>query len=160
MVLHFQICERNLTGIALFFSRDSVLVFYHHFLYPCQCGGGSLHAVNTEICEAVRHPRICGADKNGDDAGIWGKGQRPNAGGQPYWSWYGFNGRVEWCACFGVWCADQCGYLESGIIPKFSLCSDGVNRRGQFWRCLQAAKLSGREQLNLRLWYTCLLGKW
>ena len=20
--------------------------------------------------------------------------------GQPYWSWYGFNSRVEWCACF------------------------------------------------------------
>ena len=50
-----------------------------------------------------------------------------NAGGEPYWSWYGFDGRVEWCACFTSWCADQCGYLESGIIPKFSLCSDGVN---------------------------------
>ncbi|WWR17974.1 lysozyme family protein [Lachnospiraceae bacterium JLR.KK009] len=53
--------------------------------------------------------------------------QLGNEGGQPYWSWYGFNGRVEWCACFASWCADQCGYLESGIIPKFSLCSDGVN---------------------------------
>ena len=53
--------------------------------------------------------------------------QLGNEGGQPYWSWYGFNGRVEWCACFTSWCADQCGYLESGIIPKFSLCSDGVN---------------------------------
>ena len=53
--------------------------------------------------------------------------QLGNEGGQPYWSWYGFDGRVEWCACFASWCADQCGYLESGIIPKFSLCSDGVN---------------------------------
>ena len=53
--------------------------------------------------------------------------QLGNEGGQPYWSWYGFDGRVEWCACFTSWCADQCGYLESGIIPKFSLCSDGVN---------------------------------
>ena len=53
--------------------------------------------------------------------------QLGNEGGQPYWSWYGFEGRVEWCACFVSWCADQCGYLESGIIPKFSLCSDGVN---------------------------------
>ena len=53
--------------------------------------------------------------------------QLGNEGGQPYWSWYGFVGRVEWCACFASWCADQCGYLESGIIPKFSLCSDGVN---------------------------------
>ena len=53
--------------------------------------------------------------------------QLGNEGGQPYWSWYGFDGRVEWCACFASWCADQCGYLESGIIPKFSLCSDGVD---------------------------------
>ena len=53
--------------------------------------------------------------------------QLGNEGGQPYWSWYGFDGRVEWCACFVSWCADQCGYLESGIVPKFSLCSDGVN---------------------------------
>ncbi|MEY8285039.1 lysozyme family protein [Lachnospiraceae bacterium 50-23] len=53
--------------------------------------------------------------------------QLGNEGGQPYWSWYGFEGRVEWCACFASWCADQCGYLESSIIPKFSLCSDGVN---------------------------------
>ncbi len=61
--------------------------------------------------------------------------QLGNEGGQPYWSWYGFGGRVEWCACFASWCADQCGYLESGIIPKFSLCSDGVDwfkGRGQW----------------------------
>ena len=53
--------------------------------------------------------------------------QLGNEGGQPYWSWYGFDGRVEWCACFVSWCADQCGYLESGIVPKFSLCSDGAD---------------------------------
>ena len=64
--------------------------------------------------------------------------QLGNEGGQPYWSWYGFEGRVEWCACFASWCADQCGYLESGIIPKFSLCSDGVNwfkGKGQWQDC-------------------------
>ena len=53
--------------------------------------------------------------------------QLGNKGGQPYWSWYGFDGHVEWCACFVSWCADQCGYLDSGIVPKFSLCSDGVD---------------------------------
>ena len=47
-------------------------------------------------------------------------------GGTTYWSWYGFGGRVEWCACFVSWCADQSGYIQSGVIPKFSLCSDGV----------------------------------
>ena len=53
--------------------------------------------------------------------------QLGNEGGQPYWSWYGFDGRVEWCACFVSWCADQCGYIESGIIPKFAGCVDGSN---------------------------------
>ena len=49
-----------------------------------------------------------------------------NVGGQPYWSWYGFSSRVEWCACFVSWCADQCGYIESGAIPKHSYCPTGV----------------------------------
>lgn len=53
--------------------------------------------------------------------------QLGNEGGQPYWSWYGFNDRVEWCACFVSWCADQCGYIDSGLIPKFSGCVDGAN---------------------------------
>lgn len=53
--------------------------------------------------------------------------QLGNEGGQTYWSWYGFDGRVEWCACFVSWCADQCGYIESGIIPKFAGCVDGAN---------------------------------
>lgn len=48
-----------------------------------------------------------------------------NVGGQPYWSWYGFNGRVEWCACFVSWCANECGYLDAGIIPKFAGCIQG-----------------------------------
>jgi len=52
--------------------------------------------------------------------------QLGNVGGQPYWSWYGFDFRVEWCACFVSWCAEQCGYIDAGVIPKFSLCSDGV----------------------------------
>ena len=50
-----------------------------------------------------------------------------NVGGEPYWSWYGFSSRVEWCACFVSWCADQCGYIEAGVIPKFAACaSQGV----------------------------------
>ena len=58
-----------------------------------------------------------------------------NVGGQPYWSWYGFGGRVEWCACFVSWCANECGYIDTGVIPKFALCSDGANwfkNRGQW----------------------------
>lgn len=58
-----------------------------------------------------------------------------NVGGQPYWSWYGFDGCVEWCACFVSWCANECGYIESGVIPKFAGCVNGVQwfkDRGQW----------------------------
>ena len=54
------------------------------------------------------------------------RSQLGNVGGEPYWSWYGFPERVEWCACFVSWCADQCGLIESGVVPKFSYCDDGV----------------------------------
>ena len=51
-----------------------------------------------------------------------------NVGGEPYWSWYGFKERVEWCACFVSYCANECGYIEKGIIPKFAGCeSEGVS---------------------------------
>ena len=58
-----------------------------------------------------------------------------NAGGEPYWSWYGFSSRVEWCACFVSWCANECGYIDAGVIPKFAGCVNGVNwfkERGQW----------------------------
>lgn len=41
-----------------------------------------------------------------------------NVGGEPYWSWYGYESRVEWCSCFVSWCANECGYIESGLVPK------------------------------------------
>ena len=58
-----------------------------------------------------------------------------NVGGQPYWSWYGFGSRVEWCACFVSWCANECGYIDAGIIPRFSACTTGeawFKERGQW----------------------------
>ena len=61
--------------------------------------------------------------------------QLGNEGGQPYWSWYGFDGHVEWCACFVSWCANECGYIDSGVIPKFAGCANGVQwfkDRGQW----------------------------
>lgn len=47
--------------------------------------------------------------------------------GQKYWSWYGFTTYQEWCACFVSWCGEQAGLVESGAMPGFSLCSDGVS---------------------------------
>lgn len=50
-----------------------------------------------------------------------------NKGGKPYWSWYGFDEPVDWCACFVSWCADKCGYIKADKFPKFSYCQDGVD---------------------------------
>ena len=58
-----------------------------------------------------------------------------NVGGEPYWSWYGFGSRMEWCAYFVSWCADQCGYIEAEVIPKFAGCVQGsqwFKDRGQW----------------------------
>lgn len=54
------------------------------------------------------------------------KAEIGNEGGKKFWSWYGFNSRVSWCACFVSWCGEQCGLIQSGVMPKFSLCTDGV----------------------------------
>lgn len=73
---------------------------------------------------------------SGDDAIVTvALSQIGNVGGQPYWSWYGFESRVEWCACFVSWCANECGYIDSGVIPKFAGCVNGVQwfkDRGQW----------------------------
>ena len=64
---------------------------------------------------------------SGDDAIVTvALSQVGNIGGEPYWSWYGFGRRVEWCACFVSWCADQCGYIDMGVCPKFAGCGNGV----------------------------------
>ena len=55
------------------------------------------------------------------------KSQLGNEGGEKFWPWYGFTSREEWCACFVSWCADQAGLIQSGAVPKFSLCTDGKN---------------------------------
>jgi cell wall-associated NlpC family hydrolase len=60
-----------------------------------------------------------------------------NVGGGPYWSWYGFSSRAEWCACFVSWCANEAGYIDVGILPRFAACqSQGVPWFGErgLWR--------------------------
>ena len=73
---------------------------------------------------------------SGDDAIVTvALSQVGNIGGEPYWSWYGFGRRVEWCACFVSWCADQCGYIDTCVCPKFAGCGNGVQwfqKRGQW----------------------------
>ncbi|MBQ6438867.1 MAG: CHAP domain-containing protein [Mogibacterium sp.] len=56
-----------------------------------------------------------------------GMSQLGNKGGRKFWSWFGFENREDWCACFVSWCEDQCGYLEKGLAPKFAIVSDGAD---------------------------------
>ena len=54
------------------------------------------------------------------------KNEIGNKGGEKYWRWYSFNQRVNWCAIFLSWCANESGTINN-TIPRFSLCTDGVN---------------------------------
>ena len=46
------------------------------------------------------------------------RSQIGNEGGLMYCEWYGYPYRVEWCAIFVSWCAEQCGFLSSDALPK------------------------------------------
>ena len=50
-----------------------------------------------------------------------------NVGGEPYWSWYGYKQRAEWCCIFVSWVAYQAGYIQTGVIPKFAGVNTGIN---------------------------------
>ena len=65
--------------------------------------------------------------------------QLGNVGGEPYWSWYGYNDRVEWCAIFVSWVADQCGYLDTGVLPKM----EGVRPYVDWFR--ESGQWQGRD---------------
>ena len=82
-----------------------------------------LNEDNRSMWSAVLYGIRAGGD--GEIVAV-AQAQIGNEGGQKFWSWYGFNSRVSWCACFVSWCANECGYIEDGIIPKFSLCANAV----------------------------------
>ena len=52
--------------------------------------------------------------------------QLGNIGGEIYWRWFGFQSREPWCAIFVSWVAEQCGFIEAGVFPRFSWCDDGI----------------------------------
>ena len=52
--------------------------------------------------------------------------QLGNKGGEPYWTWFGFGMRVDWCAIFVSWCEDQCGFIKNDKAPSFAMVSDGA----------------------------------
>ena len=78
---------------------------------------------------------LYGINYSDDQIVVVALSQVGNVGGEPYWSWYGFGSRVEWCACFVSWCANECGYIDTGVIPKYAGCVNGVQwfkDRGQW----------------------------
>lgn len=88
-----------------------------------------------EIIKEVWSQVLYGIGYSDDQIVTVALSQVGNVGGQPYWSWYGFDSRVEWCACFVSWCANECGYIDAGIIPKYAGCVNGVQwfrDRGQW----------------------------
>ena len=88
---------------------------------PLIFGGGS---ADTSDSESLAGVEFVNGTRPGNQAVVdIAKSQVGNVGGQPYWSWYGFNSRVEWCACFVSWCYGQMGLTE----PRFSGCqSQGI----------------------------------
>ena len=88
---------------------------------PLIFGGGS---ADTSDSESLAGVEFVNGTRPGNQAVVdIAKSQVGNVGGQPYWSWYGFSSRVEWCACFVSWCYGQMGLTE----PRFSSCqSQGV----------------------------------
>ena len=83
---------------------------------PLIFGGGS---ADTSDSESLTGVQFVNGTRPGNQAVVdIAKSQVGNVGGQPYWSWYGFNSRVEWCACFVSLCYNQAGKSE----PRFAGC--------------------------------------
>ena len=97
---------------------------------PLIFGGGSPDTSASEDLSGVHF--VNGTRPGNPELIELAKRQVGNVGGYPYWSWYGFNSRVEWCACFVSWCYNQAGKSE----PRFAGCEwEGVpwfQSRGQW----------------------------
>lgn len=86
---------------------------------PLLFGGGTADSSPSEDLSGVHF--VDGTRPGNPQVVSIAQSQVGNVGGQPYWSWYGFESRVEWCACFVSWCYAQAGYSE----PRFSGCTSG-----------------------------------
>ena len=73
------------------------------------------------------------------------KSQVGTTSGSKYWTWYGFNKKVNWCAIFVSWCANESGMLDDSSVPKFSLCTDGENwyKKNNRWKDKSYVPMTG-----------------
>ena len=139
---------------AIIASAKAVVTGTKALISAIVAGGVVSIAIILIVCIFGGVIAIFNMNGDKDTATMWGsdmvtcaESQLGVEGGEPYWSWYGFDERVEWCACFVSWVADQCGLLEGNSnegtqsdiedqaltnaklsIPKYSVCDDGINK--------------------------------
>ena len=125
-ILNVSLENRDISSIAQEVLNAEQLEMFRVYLEtsgnkPLLFGGGS---ADTSASEDLSGVQFVNGTRAGNTALVeLAKGQVGNVGGAPYWSWYGFNSRVEWCACFVSWCYGQAGLSE----PRFAACqSQGI----------------------------------
>lgn len=134
-ILNVKLTNKPISEIAEELLTPQQLEMYRVYLEtsgnkPLIFGGGSPDMGASEDLSGVQ---LTNGTRPGNTAVVdLAKRQVGNVGGRPFWSWYGFNSRVEWCACFVSWCYNQAGKSE----PRFAGCqSQGVpwfQSRGQW----------------------------
>ena len=125
-ILHVKLESRPISSLATELLTPDQLEMYQVYRQtlgnkPLIFGGGSTNTSDSESLDGVEF--VNGTRPGNSELVELAKRQVGNVGGQPYWSWYGFNSRVEWCACFVSWCYGQMGLSE----PRFAACqSQGI----------------------------------
>ena len=125
-ILHVSLTNRDITTIAPEVLTAEQLQMFRVYLEtsgnkPLLFGGGSADTSASEDLSGVQF--VNGTRPGNPQLVELAKGQVGNVGGAPYWSWYGFDSRVAWCACFVSWCYGQAGLSE----PRFAACqSQGI----------------------------------
>ena len=134
-ILHVELTNTPISSLAPELLNAEQLEMFHVYMEtsgnkPLIFGGGSPDGSPSEDLSGVHF--VNGTRPGNTELVDLAKQQVGNVGGYPYWSWYGFNSRVEWCACFVSWCYNQAGKSE----PRFAGCqSQGVpwfQSRGQW----------------------------
>ena len=134
-ILNVSLTNRDIATIAPEVLNEEQLAMFRVYLEtsgnkPLLFGGGSSDTSASEDLSGVQF--VNGTRPGNTEIVDIAKRLVGNVGGRPYWSWYGFNSRVEWCACFVSWCYGQMGLSE----PRFAACqSQGIpwfTSRGQW----------------------------
>ena len=134
-ILNVKLTNKLISELAEELLTPQQLEMFHVYLEtsgnkPLIFGGGSPDGSPSEDLSGMEF--VNGTRPGNQELMELAKQQVGNVGGYPYWSWYGFNSRVEWCACFVSWCYNQAGKSE----PRFAGCEwQGVpwfQSRGQW----------------------------